>query len=190
MISQMLFGFLILFWFRSDPYQTFIKQISAGEMPGNWTEVRFACTMSEHCDPAASMKRNSKFDEAMKAGKYDDAVKIAEKAVHAGVVDLRAHEMCAEAYDKSGDKDKASFHRRVHAALLSSFGGDGRSETTAFQVFSIGEEYSLVHFLGLSRPCSQALANTKAHRFDILTCSDQRTNSRQKIFFQIDKMPY
>lgn len=190
MTLHILMALLFSFWLMSDPYQRFARQIAAGEMPNNFGEVRWACMSSSHCDAAASLKWTKKFEQAMAAAAYEEATHIAEKAVAGGVVDVAAHEMCVRVYAETGDTARADFHRRVQAALLSSYNGDGRSKETAFQVFSIGEEYSLIHFLGLARPVSQALVRNQCHRYDVLTCTNERTHRNEEIFFQIDRMPY
>jgi len=128
MTLRILMALLFSFWLMADPYQKFAKQIASGEMPHNFSELRWACMLSSHCDAAASLKWGRKFEQAMASEAYEEAAQIAEKAVAAGVVDVAAHEMCVMAYTKAGNEARADFHRRVQAALLSSYGGDGCSK--------------------------------------------------------------
>lgn len=64
MILRILMALLFSFWLMSDPYQKFAKQIASGEMPNNFSELRWACMLSSHCDAAASLKWRKKFERA------------------------------------------------------------------------------------------------------------------------------
>ena len=60
------------------------------------------------------------------------------------------------------------------------------SQSKAFEVISVNEEYGLIRSLGL-KPTSQALAENKGHSYDVITVIDPQTNKESQLYFNIDK---
>jgi Domain of unknown function (DUF4919) len=91
------------------------------------------------------------------------------------------------AYAGSGDTAKGDFHKAVYLGLVNSIldSGDGKTPDTAYVVISTHEEYVTLRALGL-QPAGQALSNAGVHAFDIMTATDPKTKTQQKIYFNID----
>jgi len=62
--------------------------------------------------------------------------------------------------------------------------GDGKTQETAYQVKSVGEEYQVIRSLGL-QPKEQALIINGKKSYDLMTVIDPKTGEKIEIWFDI-----
>lgn len=169
-------------------YKELLDKLKKGERDVDFTELRMSYTETEDFSPYGGDEdaRAAMFG-AMKAGKWDDALKHSAKILEKNYVDINAHFVSFAANKRKGDTARAEFHEFVVHGLLSSVrgDGDGKSMEKAFVVISTDEEYALLNLLGL-RTTSQALMNDGGHAYDKLATIDPETKQTYVFYFQID----
>jgi len=155
-------------------------------------ELRFAYAETPQYNPYGGIKATTA--EAMFAAfnnkEYKMALEYAEKILKENFVDIDAHLVSSAAYEKTGDKEKADYHRAIANILILSVLGDGNGEKpeSAIEVISTDEEYAILNISGL-RETSQAELLVNGHNYDKLTVNDPVSGKTFEMYFCIDK-PY
>ena len=155
-------------------------------------ELRFAYTETPQYNPYGGIKATTA--EAMFTAfnnkDYKTALEYAENILKENFVDIDSHMIVSAAYEKSGDKEKADYHRAIANILILSVLGDGNGEKpeSAIEVISTDEEYAILNLGGL-RENSQTELMVNGHNYDKLSVNDPVSGRKFEIYFCIDK-PY
>lgn len=82
-------------------------------------------------------------------------------AIDSAPYDLGAHKAIVTAYRMLGDSQRYQVYKTRRNGILDAIfsTGDGRSDTTAFHVASVGHEYDILRLLGLSSKGQSLTAN-------------------------------
>ncbi len=170
-------------------YQALVAAAKQGNGPVDWQAIRFAYADTTDFDPfgAGTAAERKKMFDAFNAGDVAAALQEAMRLLDRVFVDIDARIVCELAYQKLGDAAQAKTHHEALIGLLKSIRtGDGRTPATAFTVISVGEEYGMLHALGLQRT-KQTLVRDGGHAYDRLDTVD-RNGTPQSLFFQIDRV--
>jgi hypothetical protein len=166
------------------------KKVSVDDK--EFKELRFAYTETPQYNPYGGIK--VEVGEAMMNAfnnkEYSKAIEFAEKILNENYVDIDAHMVASTAYRKTGNLEKADYHRYIVAGLMNSLvdGNHGEKPETAIDVISTDEEYALLNLAGL-RMSSQAELKVNGHDYDKLTVVDSASGKTFEMYFCIDK-PY
>jgi hypothetical protein len=183
-----LLGLFGAFSLSAATYEELVKRVQDGDLRVDFREMRFACLQAKNCSAEGSAEIKKELYAAMRAGQDQKVAEAGEKMIAAGFTNIEAQMMCAMAYKKLGDTEKAKFHHEVAAGLLQSImaNSDGRTKDSAFEVVCTAEEYVVVSVMGLPRLGDQALIAGKPHSYDLLTREDPKSGKRVQVYFKID----
>ncbi|HEU4509665.1 MAG TPA: DUF4919 domain-containing protein [Pyrinomonadaceae bacterium] len=173
---------------KKTKYDELVEKVKQKDPSVNFTELRHAFYESANYNPYAPMMTYRPLNAALAQKNYEEVLKIAESVFVKNFVEVNAHMAAQIAYQETGNKERAEFHKFMAEGLLTSIKGsvDGKSPEKAFEVISINEEYGLIRSLGL-KPIGQALVENKGHHYDAMTVVDPQTNEQSKLYFNIDK---
>lgn len=173
---------------KKPSYADLLAKVKGGDTSVDYKAFRIAFSETDDAGPYGSDRDMKKaMYAAINKKEYKDAIKAADEILKSAFVNADAHAVESIAYRELGDAEKAAFHKAVYLGLINSIiaGSDGKTTGTAFVVISTEEEYSAMRALGYS-VSSQALVREGDHTFDVLSGTDQKTNSPVKIYFNID----
>ena len=127
--------------------------------------------------------------KALDAKKPDKALKLANQRLADHPLEVDAWIIKGEAERAKGDAVAAERDVAVAVKILRAVEttGDGRSQTTAWTVISVAEEYALMSVKDL-KPGMQALMDKDGHQFDVIDVTDNQTGATSKIWFNIDRV--
>ncbi|KXK00025.1 MAG: hypothetical protein UZ17_ACD001002299 [Acidobacteria bacterium OLB17] len=166
----------------NSPYREMVAKIKAGDAKVDFSKFRRAYLdwVLDECNQSDAPDRKKMVD-AFEAKDHKAAIPLALVVLEYEYANRGLHLALADAYEKTGDKEKAAFHndiaKRLRDGLLNS--GDGKAPATAYQVLSIREEYQVMAALGY-KVSSQSLVMDKQYGiFDVLagTNAEGKTGS-------------
>jgi hypothetical protein len=172
-------------------YNSLIERLKSGDANVDFGKLRAAyAASSEYSPPETDPDALEAMYAALSKRKYDEAIRIAEKALKEHYLDIDAHHVLSIAYRGSKDPIRADFHHGVAGGLINAIlkSGDGKSPQTAMVVLATHEEYVILSVLAL-RPGSQSLQEKEGHFYDMLKAVSTETNQTVTLYFNIDK-PY
>jgi hypothetical protein len=172
-------------------YKSLIQRLKGGDPSVDFGKLRAAyAASSEYSPPETDPDARKAMYAALGKRKYDEATRIAEKALKDNYLDIDAHHVLSIAYRESKDPIRADFHHGVAGGLINAIlkSGDGKSPQTAMMVLATQEEYIILSVLAL-RPGSQSLQRKDGHFYDVLNAVSTETNQTVTLYFNIDK-PY
>jgi hypothetical protein len=122
---------------------------------------------------------------------YPEAIACATELVEKEYISSRAHLILSLCYTALGDSTASRRQKWIADGLVKSIyqSGDGESDSTAFIVFFIQEEYTLLNGMGFTDRTAQTLDGTDDRYFDIITASNPSTGEEKKFYFDIT-VPY
>jgi hypothetical protein len=170
-------------------YRSMIAAAKKGDGPIDWQALRFAYAETTDFDLFGTLNAGTrkKMWELFEAGNFAAAAAEAGRLLERDYVDIDAHMICSIAYGKLGDAAQEKLHRDAVVGILESIRtGDGLTPATAFTVISTGEEYGVLHALGL-HPKRQNLVHESGHAYDRLDVAD-RDGKPQSLYFMIDRV--
>ncbi|HJT68982.1 MAG TPA: DUF4919 domain-containing protein [Terriglobales bacterium] len=168
-------------------YEKALQQLRSGDVKVDFKELRLNCAASKYeCEADAddikllfSLLNDKKFDEALKK-----VNQVLEKVS----VDAELHYIAFIANSKTGNKEKAEFHKAVIRGLLDSIQQNkhGRSEEDAFVVINVHEEYTFLRFSNM-QVTKQTMSQKNGHTYDVMVCKDMDNNGREvTAYFNVD----
>jgi hypothetical protein len=172
-------------------YDSLIARVKSGDPSIDYGKLRAAyAASSEYSPPETGPNARQAMYAALSKRKYDEAIRIAEKALKENYLDIEAHHVLSIAYGESKDPIRADFHHGVAAGLVNAIlkSGDGKSPQTAMVVLATAEEYIILSVMAL-RPGSQSLQMKGGHFYDVLNAVSTESNQSVTLYFNIDK-PY
>jgi hypothetical protein len=121
----------------------------------------------------------------LEQGHLERARQAIEGFLERDYLDADVHRLAASAYDKLGDRPRATFHREFAHGLFDSVfrSGDGQSRETAFIVINVREEYLVLRALGL-RYTVQRLDTQTGHLYDVFSI-EGRPASEAYLYFHV-----
>jgi hypothetical protein len=159
----------------------------------DWTALRRAYSETSHYQPYNATWRQeiSKVARFLNDGKLKEAEAALTKLLEQErLMRIDAHALAAALYEKTGDSEKASFHKNFlegfSAAVFKP--GSGTSFEKPIEVLFIDEEYAVLGAMGC-KVKQQALSERNGHRFDVLTTQAKAGEPERQLFFNID-MPW
>ena len=175
-------------------YEALVQRVVNGDKTVDFTELRTAFTETPQYDQlkVLGMALYQGLWAALVQQNFPEALDRAKSAIARDFVEVNAHMVASMAYDRTGDAERAAFHRFVANGLLNSIrsSGDGKTEATAFHVVSISEEYALVVRAMGMRPVivGSRLPRNGEHGYDSFVAADRQTGTERTFYFNIDAM--
>jgi hypothetical protein len=122
---------------------------------------------------------------------YPEAIACATELVGKEYINSRAHLMLSLCHAALGDTSESKRQKWIADGLVKSIyqSGDGESDSTAFIIFLIHEEYTLLNALGFTNRRLQALDEIGDNYFDEITASNPSTGEEKEFYFDIT-VPY
>ncbi len=175
--------------YTATDYEDLLAKLKSGDAKIDYLALRLAFTETKQFAPYDGTEIRKEMNDALDKKDYKSALEAAEKRLLTNYTDVDAHFTAFVAnreLDKSNDAD---FHRKITLGLVDSItaGADGKSAKTAFFVISIREEYFMIAYKGFQKK-SQELLRENGHIYDILTCTDPKTDTTVNFYFNIDKV--
>ena len=174
--------------YTAQDYENLLAKLKGGDTNIDYTALRMAFVETKNYSfGGADKDEQAKFSKPFGDKSYKNALKEAEKFLETDYVDPDAHFVAYNSAKELNDGQKADFHKTVLLGLLNSIknGNDGLSAQTPFKVITIGEEYSMMRFLGY-KFSSQSLQNKDGHTFDVFEATDAKSGAKVTLYFNID----
>jgi len=148
-------------------YAALLTKLKAGDTSIDFAALRAAYVRSSGYSGADRFDHKAAF-EALAAGKFDVALRIADDRIAESYMDLDAHIVANIAHDRLGHADRAAFEHAVAKGMVDAIlkSGDGKSAASPFRVISVSEEYILLNIFHLQLQ-SQSLVTTDG-AFDVM----------------------
>lgn len=118
----------------------------------DFTELRMAYARAcNYIPPCMSNALVSRFSEAIDKENMNIALQVINQLLDTCYLDIQTHIAADSVYEKLGDKERATYHRKFALGLIESIyrSGNGQSCETAFVVFDVGEEYAVLDCLDM-----------------------------------------
>ena len=172
----------------TERYRSMAARLEAGDLTVDLGELRRAYADSADFTTESSSALQAELMDAMGKRDFPRAIRSAQKAIETKYANIHAHHALYFAYRETGDEERFKFHFAVWKGLIDSIlrSGDGKSETTAYEVMSIDEEYLVLRILGLV-PVLQSLKMDGDHKCDVMKAKNPATQEEVKLYFNIDK---
>jgi hypothetical protein len=170
-------------------YQSLLERARRGDPELDFTAFRMASADRLAKADAADPKLRKKMFDALHNDQWAAVIETGNQVLAQNFLDIDAHMFVAQAYEKSGEPEKAKLHRTMGNGLIKSIlaSGNGRSLETAFVVISVDEEYAVLKHYRL-RSEKQALVHAGEHSYDVLTAQTGDTHQEATVYFNIDKV--
>jgi hypothetical protein len=175
-------------------YRELVERVKGGDFSVDLRVLRMACAKSSVCDARATPGDLAAMVVAEEEQRYADVVKIAERLINQGFINIEAHLSCSQAYSKLNNAEKAKFHMDVLTALFRSIldAGDGKTEATAYEAISVREQYDVLVSMGLpylgNASSNKSIADG-GHRYVRWEVRNPKTQENVMVFFNVDAMP-
>ncbi len=152
-------------------------------------ELRFAYTETQQYHPYGDSELTKAMVSAFEKAEYKEALQYAEKMLKKNGVDIRAHMVASVVYRKTGDQEKADYHKTFGHMLIVSILSDGCGDKpeTAMEVISTEEEHAILNYKWLLMK-SQEVVQAGEHIYDKLTVVDPKSGKTSEIYFCVDKL--
>jgi len=172
-------------------YRNLVQRVQSGDFTVDFRALRLACLKSTLCQPRGSKTDLALLNRAESANDYAGAIKIGERLINQGFVNVEVHATLVKIYQDMQEPEKSKFHLEVTTALLRSIleSGDGKTTQTAYQVICDREEYDTLTSLGLryfGPMVSQTAVHENGHTFDRFEITNSVDGRSRFIFFNID----
>jgi hypothetical protein len=169
-------------------YEKALKQLKSGDLWVDFKALRLNCAASKYeCE--ADPDEIKLLFSLLKDKRFDQALKKADEALEKVFVDAELHYVAYVASSESGKKEESDFHKAVIRGILDSIQENkhGTSETDAFVVINVHEEYTFLRFSSM-QVVKQSLVEKDGHSFDVMVCKDMRSDTGREItvYFNID----
>jgi hypothetical protein len=171
----------------ADDYPALLAKVKDFDKTVDFKALRVAYTRTPDYNPYG---RDNKMDDAMgkalEAGKFEEAIKIAQTILEKNYVHIFAHFVSRIAYRESGDQKKFEYHHFVTNGLIQSIlrSGTGLDPEGAFLVISTDEEYMILDVLGL-KSRMQSTLKVADQTYDKLSVVDRKTGEAREMFFNV-----
>ena len=155
-------------------YEALAAQVRGGNLDVDWRALRLAAELSGvegSYDPASAYKQGI---AACKAGKYGDALRIAQAMEQHNIADGNAHSLAAIALEHMGRSKEVQQERDILDAFFRSIikSGDGKGADTAYFTVNTREESLVMRQLLLVTPQSHTLAHVNGHSYDVIAAKN------------------
>ena len=172
-----------------DPtYSEMVAEAQNDGLSVNYTALReaYALTTGADLEGLSLNKQVEPMIESAQAGDCDKALGISDQVLKSAFVNILAHMVRSECFDKKGELAKSAREDTIVSGLKDSiFGsGDGRSEKSAYVIVSLDEEEFVLSSLGLNGG-TQALLHDGGHSYDLIQAADEK-GLKSSVYFQID----
>lgn len=172
----------------SDSYDALVAKAEEDGLSVDYTSLRAAYAASDHDDPLGfSVDQNiGPMMKAMIAGDCDKALEASEKVLKASFINILAHLVRSECFDKQGELGRAAREDTIINGLRDSIfvSGDGASAKTAYVVVTLDEERFVLSATGLDET-QQALVQDAGHSYDLVE-GKSKDGMTKTVYFQID----
>jgi len=175
--------------FAGDSFEKMLKMSKKQDTTFDFDALRREYELSKKYNPSYFLLDTSW--DAMYDAIHDEnpkrALKFAAMIFKKNAIDIQAHYAAALAYQMKGDDKKASYHWYMADGLLRSIAmsGNGKTDSTAFKVTTIKEEYAFLEWLGLE-VLSQAGGGDMVHTlYDYMTAVSQETGDTLTLIFDV-----
>jgi Domain of unknown function (DUF4919) len=168
-------------------YEKALQQLKSGDLKIDFKALRVNCAASKFkCE--ADWDDREQLATLFKHKKFDQALKKVNQLLEKVFVDAELHDIAFIANSKSGNKEKAEFHKAVRRGLLDSIQENkhGLSEEDAFVVINVHEEYIFLWSSNME-VTKQSVSHKDGHAYDIMVCKNMSDKDREVTFyFNID----
>jgi hypothetical protein len=152
-------------------------------------DLRMAYTLTRNYNPydrELSYTRDDMLD-AMENDDCEEALAYASRVLKRNQLDIDAHHVCKTCYENIGDTVQSNYHNFMGRGLFRSIlaSGDGKSESSAFVVINVDEEYSVLRGMNV-RLKTQALIESPRGHFDRFQVFDEEAGEEFSLYFNID----
>jgi hypothetical protein len=169
-------------------YQGLLAIAKQNPDAADYTKLRMLHTQSPGYGPFRfDSKSHHTLSNAMDIGDISAALDALHQLLSVCYLDIHAHMLAIDIYEKLGDSDLETYHMKFAMGLLDSIirSGDGTSFETAFVVISAQEEYALLRVLSLE-PIMQSFREHEGHKYDVFESPHPKTGKIIEVFFNID----
>jgi hypothetical protein len=168
-------------------YDALTARVTGGDMEIDWRELRLAAVVAGVNGNFDWHDAHKKFRAAFDAGKFDEALKLAQSITAHNTASLDGHFDAYVAYkrlDKSAEQER---ERTILNRLLESIAksGDGKSAATAWFTVDPSEEYVYIGLVLGMQPAGQALVHKDGHAYDEMTIKDD-AGKESTVWFNTD----
>ncbi|MCP1728182.1 hypothetical protein J2T60_002182 [Natronospira proteinivora] len=137
----------------AEGYIERVEQAQQDHEAVDYAELRTLFVKTSFYQPYAGAEQqfSDTMFQALDAGRYGDALRLAGRILEENYVSLDAHYVARAVYAQRGDQRRRERHDHVLRALFSAIreSGDGESRASAFSVISTRELQSFVSLFGL-----------------------------------------
>jgi len=175
-------------------YRQLVERVKAGDFSVDFRQLRMACARSSVCEVRAKPDELSEMADAEREKRQTDVVKICERLIEHGFINMEAHIACSQAYSALSQPEPAKSHMDIMVALFKSLlnAGDGKSEDTAYEVISVREVFEVLASKQLPQ-FGEGVSNRSyvagGHSFSRWEVKDPKTQEMVVIFFNDDAFP-
>jgi len=171
-------------------YPDLVAKAKTDGLSVNYTDLRMAYAASGTADLTGAIvdKEVEPMIESAEAGDCDKALVLSDKVLNAAFVNILAHMVRSECFDRKGELANSAREDTIVSGLRDSIlgSGDGRTEKSAFVVVSLDEEQFVLSTLGLNQGSgTQAIVRDGGHSYDLIAAADEK-GAKSTIFFQVD----
>lgn len=165
-------------------YANLLASAKANPDAVDFRELRMAYVRSSGYIPRTPDALVSHLSEALDKENMDMALQATSQLLDTCYLDIQAHISADSVYEKLGDKERASYHRKFALGLIESIyrSGNGQSCETAFVVVDVREEYAILDCLDMEQITHFTIKH-KGHLFSGFQCLNRQTGETVKIYF-------
>ena len=172
----------------SAEYRTLSKRVAAGDTTADFTRLRKLYATLPSSDKEPVVAPESLFAHARRAADPRAARAAIDSVLAMHFGNVRAHEVAERVYRARGDSvdaaREAALVRQFAASIMR--GRDGLTVASAFVVYGIPEEYTVLRAMGVKMQ-TQALISCDGLMCDVLTGTEEKTGKSVSYYFQLPK---
>jgi hypothetical protein len=175
-------------WWLPMTYEELLEAAKQDPDNAEYSVLRMSYSQSAGYDPFQfDSEAHGILSQAMDLENLSSAMDALTRLLNAYYLDIHAHMLAVDVYEKLGVESKETYHMRFATGLLDSIirSGDGTSFKKAFIVISTQEEYALLRVLSLE-PIMQSLRENGHHQYDVFECPHPQTGKIIEVYFNVD----
>ena len=165
-------------------YARIVAQIQAGQTDVDWKALRLASVQGGLSRDVDEHTAGAKMWAALNSKNYEEALKLANQLIAYNMANTEGHYGAMIAYGQTGRQAQSEAEKAKLAAIAQSIRGSnsGASAESAWFTVSVGEEYFLLHILGMA-PKQQALTYVNGRAYDVMTVTDRSDPGHQYTYW-------
>lgn len=182
---------MLLFQSKNQRYLQMLERAKMMDAP-DFAKLRKIFAMTELYDPYDSQIADwrEKARTAWGKSEFAEVVRYGKQILEKNFIDLEAHFLLWQAMKQLGKNEQADYHLQIFSGLCDSIrkSGDGKTPQTAFQLLSADEETIFLRSMNLKFKEAKRMQIDNS-RFDVVLAEEQKSQTAQKLYFNID-IPY